>query len=208
MLRSRSRPTSAATASCDRSTAVPPLSALLGRNRVKLPYIGLGYLIPSPAPRACSELALSGEAMEAIGEFYCELRGSADLRALPITVRTLETILRLSTAAAKARLAKGARPVRRRWFAWCASKEACLLRRTRRPPCALTSLPSRCVCNATPVSPQLRAIVRAGMCPGEHRAGQTERGAIGRRGRGARRGGCARPDAPHECRQSGWPGRD
>ncbi|KAK9821947.1 hypothetical protein WJX81_000309 [Elliptochloris bilobata] len=56
--------------------------------------------------RRSSELSLSGEAMEAIGEFYCELRGSADLRALPITVRTLETIIRLSTAAAKARLAK------------------------------------------------------------------------------------------------------
>lgn len=55
----------------------------------------------------CSELELTGEAMEAIGEFYAELRSKGDESALPITVRTLETVIRLSTAAAKARLSKG-----------------------------------------------------------------------------------------------------
>ena len=51
--------------------------------------------------------------MEAIGDFYAELRARADESALPITVRTLETLIRLSTAAAKARLSQGApRPLR------------------------------------------------------------------------------------------------
>ena len=45
--------------------------------------------------------------MEAIGDFYSELRGASTDNALPVTVRTLETIIRLSTAAAKARLAPG-----------------------------------------------------------------------------------------------------
>ncbi len=39
--------------------------------------------------------------MEVIGDYYAELRSQADTNALPITVRTLETIIRLSTAAAK-----------------------------------------------------------------------------------------------------------
>lgn len=56
----------------------------------------------------CSEMELTGEAMEAIGDFYAELRSRADDSALPVTVRTLETVIRLSTAAAKARLSKGA----------------------------------------------------------------------------------------------------
>ena len=43
-----------------------------------------------------------------IGDYYAELRSQADTNALPITVRTLETIIRLSTAAAKARLSTGA----------------------------------------------------------------------------------------------------
>ena len=43
-----------------------------------------------------------------IGDFYAELRAQVDTNALPITVRTLETIIRLSTAAAKARLSAGA----------------------------------------------------------------------------------------------------
>ena len=55
----------------------------------------------------CSEMELTGEAMEAIGDFYAELRSRADDSALPVTVRTLETVIRLSTAAAKARLSKG-----------------------------------------------------------------------------------------------------
>ena len=60
--------------------------------------------------RRCSEIELTGEAMEAIGDFYAELRSRADESALPVTVRTLETVIRLSTAAAKARLSKGAAP--------------------------------------------------------------------------------------------------
>ncbi len=54
-----------------------------------------------------SEIELTGEAMEVIGDYYATLRSRADDSALPITVRTLETVIRLSTAAAKARLAKG-----------------------------------------------------------------------------------------------------
>ena len=56
----------------------------------------------------CSDIELTGEAMEVIGDYYAELRSQADNNALPITVRTLETIIRLSTAAAKARLSTGA----------------------------------------------------------------------------------------------------
>ena len=72
--------------------------------------------------RRCASMPLTPDAMEAIGDFYAELRSSAaDVRggeagggrgggggavanALPVTVRTLETCIRLSTAAAKARL--------------------------------------------------------------------------------------------------------
>ena len=60
--------------------------------------------------------------MEAIGDFYSELRQTSDQRALPVTVRTLETVIRLSTAAARARLAKSVQqvgclclPSRREW---------------------------------------------------------------------------------------------
>lgn len=61
------------------------------------------------ADRGCSELTLTPEAAEAVADFYSELRGaSSQENALPVTVRTLETIIRLSTAAAKARLAPGA----------------------------------------------------------------------------------------------------
>lgn len=49
--------------------------------------------------------------MEAIGDFYSELRQTSDQRALPVTVRTLETVIRLSTAAARARLAKSVQQV-------------------------------------------------------------------------------------------------
>ena len=55
----------------------------------------------------CSDIELTGGAMEVIGDYYAELRAQADTNALPITVRTLETIIRLSTAAAKARLSTG-----------------------------------------------------------------------------------------------------
>ena len=47
--------------------------------------------------------------MGEIATFYTQLRTAEDADALPITVRTLETIIRLSTAVAKSRLAKGAR---------------------------------------------------------------------------------------------------
>jgi DNA replication licensing factor MCM3 len=50
------------------------------------------------------------EAMEAISDFYSELRGASQDNSLPVTVRCLETIIRLSTAAAKARLAEGDSP--------------------------------------------------------------------------------------------------
>ena len=49
--------------------------------------------------------------MEAIADFYSELRQTSDQRALPVTVRTLETVIRLSTAAARARLAKSVQQV-------------------------------------------------------------------------------------------------
>ncbi len=55
----------------------------------------------------CSEMELTGDAIVAIEDFYAELRAGGQEAALPITVRTLETIIRLSTAAAKARLAPG-----------------------------------------------------------------------------------------------------
>ena len=60
----------------------------------------------------CSELSLEAEAMEKIADFYSELRGASQQNALPVTVRTLETIIRLSTAAAKARMAEGEPPPR------------------------------------------------------------------------------------------------
>lgn len=47
---------------------------------------------------------LTPEATEAISEYYAELRNSAEVKALPVTVRTLETIIRLSCAHAKVRL--------------------------------------------------------------------------------------------------------
>lgn len=50
------------------------------------------------------EVQLTGEAMEAIGDYYAELRAAGDGNALPVTVRSLETIIRLSSAAAKCRL--------------------------------------------------------------------------------------------------------
>ena len=66
----------------------------------------------------CRDLELSGEAMEAIGDFYSELRQTSDQRALPVTVRTLETVIRLSTAAARARLAKSVQQVGYLCFTW------------------------------------------------------------------------------------------
>ena len=48
--------------------------------------------------------------MDAICDFYSELRSASQDNSLPVTVRCLETIIRLSTAAAKARLAEGLSP--------------------------------------------------------------------------------------------------
>ena len=53
-------------------------------------------------------MGLATDAMEAVSEFYAELRSASNSNALPVTVRTLETVIRLSTAAAKSRLAKSA----------------------------------------------------------------------------------------------------
>ena len=47
---------------------------------------------------------MTPEATEAIAEYYAELRNSPDVAALPVTVRTLETIIRLASAHAKVRL--------------------------------------------------------------------------------------------------------
>ncbi|CAD7695668.1 unnamed protein product [Ostreobium quekettii] len=53
------------------------------------------------AKKQCSQIGLSEGACEAIKEYYVELRNSSRERALPVTARTLETIIRLSTAHAK-----------------------------------------------------------------------------------------------------------
>lgn len=47
---------------------------------------------------------LSNEAMETISASYANMRARQSRKNLPVTARTLETIIRLSTAAAKARL--------------------------------------------------------------------------------------------------------
>ncbi|GAB4814312.1 hypothetical protein N2152v2_001358 [Parachlorella kessleri] len=47
---------------------------------------------------------LTPEASEAIAEYYADLRNSQEVKALPVTVRTLETLIRLSCAHAKVRL--------------------------------------------------------------------------------------------------------
>lgn len=56
--------------------------------------------------RFSNSVALTPEANELIADYYTELRASGGDRALPITVRTLETIIRLATAHAKCRLSK------------------------------------------------------------------------------------------------------
>jgi hypothetical protein len=48
---------------------------------------------------------LSDEAMDFISESYCKLRSNESSRALPVTARLLETLIRLSTAHARCRLA-------------------------------------------------------------------------------------------------------
>ncbi len=53
---------------------------------------------------------LTPEAGEAIAEYYADLRSSAEVRALPVTVRTLETLIRLASAHAKVRLSAYVEP--------------------------------------------------------------------------------------------------
>ena len=70
-----------------------------------------------------SNITLTESAMGEIVQFYGELRGAEDADALPITVRSLETIIRLSTAVAKCRLAKG--EPRKLPQAWARVSSAC-----------------------------------------------------------------------------------
>ena len=51
-------------------------------------------------------MELTAGAMEAISDFYAQLRENNEHLRMPITVRTLEGIIRLSTAAAKARMSE------------------------------------------------------------------------------------------------------
>ncbi len=65
------------------------------------------FLFLNPlTPVVFRNMELTAGAMEAISEFYSELRANSEHLTLPITVRTLETIIRLSTAAAKARMSE------------------------------------------------------------------------------------------------------
>ena len=50
---------------------------------------------------------LTAEANNAISDYYVKLRGDVESEGrLPVTVRTLESTIRLSTAAAKARMSE------------------------------------------------------------------------------------------------------
>ncbi len=50
-----------------------------------------------------SNVQLTQEANELIADYYTELRATSGDRALPVTVRSLETIVRLASAHAKVR---------------------------------------------------------------------------------------------------------
>ena len=56
------------------------------------------------AKKKCAAPVMTEEAREMIAVKYAELRGRQDGRTLPVTARSLETLIRLSTAHAKARL--------------------------------------------------------------------------------------------------------
>ena len=87
------------------------------RQHLTLPIRNNRQLTPN-MHNCCRNMQLTPAAMEAISEFYTALRANGGHLTLPITVRTLETIIRLSTAAAKARMSEvGAEEVRLSTFA-------------------------------------------------------------------------------------------
>lgn len=56
---------------------------------------------PHPVTPSHSNVQLTQEANEQIADYYTELRATSGDRALPVTVRSLETIVRLASAHAK-----------------------------------------------------------------------------------------------------------
>jgi len=61
-------------------------------------------------PRTCG--VLRAQASEVIGEEYAKLRTKEGSKTLPVTARTLETLIRLATAHAKAALRRDVSKVR------------------------------------------------------------------------------------------------
>ncbi|EFN53439.1 hypothetical protein CHLNCDRAFT_25737 [Chlorella variabilis] len=103
---------------------------------------------------------LSPEASDAISEYYADLRNSQEVKSLPVTVRTLETVIRLSCAHAKVGALRRSRkePGRSRGrkeqgrvarcmakcMVWCKALPA-VRTRAGQPPSAPTE-PAACAC--------------------------------------------------------------